>query len=113
MIRRPPRSTLFPYTTLFRSGPARARDRAAAASAVLLAGGRGVRADRPAVVHRGLDPRPGVPVLRGRARDAAARDDRNVPPHRPLLVFLPHRPGSRVPVDPAGACAPAHPAGPL
>src|SRR5947207_5106872 len=26
MIRRPPRSTLFPYTTLFRSGSARARD---------------------------------------------------------------------------------------
>src|SRR3989442_11363361 len=25
MIRRPPRSTLFPYTTLFRSGAARAR----------------------------------------------------------------------------------------
>src|ERR1022692_5126331 len=25
MIRRPPRSTLFPYTTLFRSRPARAR----------------------------------------------------------------------------------------
>src|SRR5258707_5341070 len=25
MIRRPPRSTLFPYTTLFRSQPARAR----------------------------------------------------------------------------------------
>src|SRR5688572_32289000 len=30
MIRRPPRSTLFPYTTLFRSGdPLRGRDRAA------------------------------------------------------------------------------------
>src|SRR5690349_24199717 len=28
MIRRPPRSTLFPYTTLFRSGRAAARDRA-------------------------------------------------------------------------------------
>src|SRR5256885_10819297 len=29
MIRRPPRSTLFPYTTLFRSGPTdRAEDRA-------------------------------------------------------------------------------------
>src|SRR3712207_8300998 len=30
MIRRPPRSTLFPYTTLFRSGPCRdhGRDRA-------------------------------------------------------------------------------------
>src|SRR5256885_4456367 len=26
MIRRPPRSTLFPYTTLFRSGPFRAID---------------------------------------------------------------------------------------
>src|SRR2546430_10283250 len=26
MIRRPPRSTLFPYTTLFRSGPCPARD---------------------------------------------------------------------------------------
>src|SRR2546430_9150136 len=26
MIRRPPRSTLFPYTTLFRSGGARRRD---------------------------------------------------------------------------------------
>src|SRR5436309_8509249 len=28
MIRRPPRSTLFPYTTLFRSGPGRAGRRA-------------------------------------------------------------------------------------
>src|SRR3712207_8064908 len=27
MIRRPPRSTLFPYTTLFRSGPRRLRPR--------------------------------------------------------------------------------------
>src|SRR5258705_1225951 len=27
MIRRPPRSTLFPYTTLFRSSPARPRTR--------------------------------------------------------------------------------------
>src|SRR2546427_8027163 len=27
MIRRPPRSTLFPYTTLFRSGPAAGPDR--------------------------------------------------------------------------------------
>src|SRR2546430_7277044 len=31
MIRRPPRSTLFPYTTLFRSRAARARGRAACA----------------------------------------------------------------------------------
>src|SRR5947208_11521688 len=31
MIRRPPRSTLFPYTTLFRSSPRRARPRSWAA----------------------------------------------------------------------------------
>src|SRR5437879_9455443 len=31
MIRRPPRSTLFPYTTLFRSPAARAEDRGAGA----------------------------------------------------------------------------------
>src|SRR5689334_24380171 len=31
MIRRPPRSTLFPYTTLFRSDPRGVRNRAAAA----------------------------------------------------------------------------------
>src|SRR3712207_7952929 len=30
MIRRPPRSTLFPYTTLFRSSPAPRQDRSAA-----------------------------------------------------------------------------------
>src|SRR3712207_7677833 len=33
MIRRPPRSTLFPYTTLFRSGEAAGRDQGAAARA--------------------------------------------------------------------------------
>src|SRR2546430_11825682 len=34
MIRRPPRSTLFPYTTLFRSGPALERRQASPAAAV-------------------------------------------------------------------------------
>src|SRR5258707_11810031 len=38
MIRRPPRSTLFPYTTLFRSRKARARIALAAVSAGLYAG---------------------------------------------------------------------------
>src|SRR5690349_23891019 len=37
MIRRPPRSTLFPYTTLFRSGSARAPGRGSRGA------GRGVR----------------------------------------------------------------------
>src|SRR5256885_12354190 len=55
MIRRPPRSTLFPYTTLFRSRHARAHHahpqdhaRAAGAGAVCRAGGR--RRGQP-VVH--------------------------------------------------------------
>src|SRR3712207_7967733 len=44
MIRRPPRSTLFPYTTLFRSGAARAARRAARGNdAVRRGGSRGAR----------------------------------------------------------------------
>src|SRR3712207_8864569 len=44
MIRRPPRSTLFPYTTLFRSRDRRSADRP---------GDRRVRVERrPAVLHR-------------------------------------------------------------
>src|SRR3989442_4801076 len=39
MIRRPPRSTLFPYTTLFRSGQRRVRRCAAAARTVDRSGG--------------------------------------------------------------------------
>src|SRR2546430_11264136 len=58
MIRRPPRSTLFPYTTLFRSVPGVHVERAAVAAAAA-AGGRGAgavrggadRRDRP-VRHR-------------------------------------------------------------
>src|SRR3712207_8828723 len=45
MIRRPPRSTLFPYTTLFRSGARRHRRRPEVAQ-----GRAGLRDDRPAVV---------------------------------------------------------------
>src|SRR2546429_5478354 len=58
MIRRPPRSTLFPYTTLFRSGRERevARDRA------------GVR-DRDLARHR----RPRLHLVRREDRRAVAR----------------------------------------
>src|SRR2546422_6506572 len=48
MIRRPPRSTLFPYTTLFRSEEARARERVA----------RLGERPREAVAERRLPPRP-------------------------------------------------------
>src|SRR3712207_8048656 len=60
MIRRPPRSTLFPYTTLFRSPDREHPGRVLAAAARHRAGGaagRGVaRAGHPAVVAAG--PRP-------------------------------------------------------
>src|SRR5258707_11769187 len=51
MIRRPPRSTLFPYTTLFRSGPADLRDRAFAGSARPGARARRVRGRRRSEEH--------------------------------------------------------------
>src|SRR3989441_1343909 len=43
MIRRPPRSTLFPYTTLFRSAPGRAPDDRGARALHLRVRGRGRR----------------------------------------------------------------------
>src|SRR3712207_8593481 len=44
MIRRPPRSTLFPYTTLFRSRPPERAGRQHRRRRALAAGGRAVRA---------------------------------------------------------------------
>src|SRR3712207_8795551 len=62
MIRRPPRSTLFPYTTLFRSGggPA-APARRALGVEVVLGAALPLRADRPARPEgrRLRAPRPG------------------------------------------------------
>src|SRR2546430_11717625 len=43
MIRRPPRSTLFPYTTLFRSYPARCEQREEAENVAEREGGDGAR----------------------------------------------------------------------
>src|SRR5574340_156254 len=70
MIRRPPRSTLFPYTTLFRSGeraPATAPDRrrghaGAGAAGALLAKRllRAVRDRRPALLRPAADPGVGL-----------------------------------------------------
>src|SRR2546422_8589448 len=55
MIRRPPRSTLFPYTTLFRSGAARLSPRA-----------------RPARRHHALD-RPAAALLDRRSSERLRR----------------------------------------
>src|SRR5260221_10771121 len=51
MIRRPPRSTLFPYTTLFRSSPAYVRP--TCLPVVRVEAGRGTRRLRPAVARPG------------------------------------------------------------
>src|SRR2546429_6074254 len=57
MIRRPPRSTLFPYTTLFRSPPFGGRDREPDAQAG--AGDRRFPAEAPSGLRRDvLAPRP-------------------------------------------------------
>src|SRR5258708_15408913 len=59
MIRRPPRSTLFPYTTLFRSGRDARGPRAADRQ-----GPGAARAQRDDPLLRGIDSDPGV--VRGR-----------------------------------------------
>src|SRR3989440_8353872 len=87
MIRRPPRSTLFPYTTLFRSG-----GRAAVAAAQPVVGGLLCRARR-------TQPRGGA--LRQRARLGQLQDVRADAPH--LRV---RRPAGAVAQHPLGR--PAH-----
>src|SRR3712207_6877818 len=70
MIRRPPRSTPFPYTTLFRSRAARARERAAGDA----------RAALPprARAHRERE----EAALRPRARRHRSRERRRAAQHR-------------------------------
>src|SRR3712207_7139141 len=62
MIRRPPRSTLFPYTTLFRSAKPgsleRGQRRAAVAGGVVRAGQSGRVVRVPALQHACLDASP-------------------------------------------------------
>src|SRR3712207_7319868 len=63
MIRRPPRSTLFPYTTLFRSAPARDQPR-----------GR-MRTEFPFLLPRGYVDGSGTVHRDGVMRLATARDE--------------------------------------
>src|SRR3712207_8200592 len=70
MIRRPPRSTLFPYTTLFRSREGRLRR--AGAAAVRLRGPARDRASRsPSPCQRGGTPECGAGPADGAARSEA------------------------------------------
>src|SRR2546429_9662675 len=77
MIRRPPRSTLFPYTTLFRSRRGRWRERA-----LRTRSGRGGRSRRTCDRAPGGSARrtPPPPVVPPRARDArpARSEERRV-----------------------------------
>src|SRR5258708_11218703 len=61
MIRRPPRSTLFPYTTLFRSNPSTFR------SSILTPGGREILPSRFSSDER-LGHAPTVPSITRKAR---------------------------------------------
>src|SRR2546421_12508779 len=68
MIRRPPRSTLFPYTTLFRSKPS---PRAAAPSAPVLSA-RNRRRDREGGMGRKLTGAERLPLTQGNGASQVA-----------------------------------------
>src|SRR2546430_16694463 len=115
MIRRPPRSTLFPYTTLFRSGAVESRA-AAVSAAPLPALPRGVSpgpADRAGLGRRLERHRPragGAEAVPGRAQRVRARGG-SVPRARlgalppQLHVVEPGRVRRRAARDQAGARA--------
>src|SRR3989475_11004068 len=94
MIRRPPRSTLFPYTTLFRSPHTRGDEAAGHAPAVL-----GAARDDALVGHARAQPRR---VERDGRLGFRVRDRRGGPPSRedgwppPRAAFhIPRRAGPR------------------
>src|SRR3989440_3241590 len=108
MIRRPPRSTLFPYTTLFRSrhqvrlqhrcGPGRLPDELAAAREMVIprALGAGPQAGEAQPAHRARPEqsfrvgRGGAPVLTEDGRDRLERLTRGLP-KAPQALVTPHR----------------------
>src|SRR3712207_7585278 len=91
MIRRPPRSTLFPYTTLFRSVVGRGNDRGGRARVGAAAGGglaAAVRGLRRGGASAAVDPRadPRVATLaRGQDRKSTRLNSRHA--HISYAVF--------------------------
>src|SRR3712207_8857168 len=88
MIRRPPRSTLFPYTTLFRSGPdRRGRHRPGETRARAAPGRHASRARGPRRRRRG---RPGPRGRRGRVGGRGGGGggrEKTVNQTRPKILF--------------------------
>src|SRR6266498_3809581 len=106
MIRRPPRSTLFPYTTLFRSGPDAPATATGTAPAHRPAGGPPVhRARRPSPPDRPTRPPP-IPDTPEPARPTAAhRQPRSPRHHDAVTPGEPHCAARRPvisPVQPGG-----------
>src|SRR2546422_9159240 len=92
MIRRPPRSTLFPYTTLFRSAPVAAKPRVQICLAGL--GLEHLRVD-PLAREHGLEPPGGLELVARRVGgvdgDVLREERRRLAAQRaPLLVRLRH-----------------------
>src|ERR1041385_529321 len=94
MIRRPPRSTLFPYTTLFRSGRVESLlpDRAAGSSLPPPAReGAGGGWGKNAITSSRTSPHPSPPPPAGEGNFTQAREDSRYPLHaitqRPMFMY--------------------------
>src|SRR5256885_784078 len=90
MIRRPPRSTLFPYTTLFRSAPFCRAENPHLPGAQHLRGGRDNAFGDPAILHRE------VPENEERRREHERPGRAQDPRHAPVLPLRPARCRARV-----------------
>src|SRR3989454_12107079 len=95
MIRRPPRSTLFPYTTLFRSDGAELRTTGGTAVLDLSDGSRVSVLPFSAVQFRGTNGMSGLSILHGRLTFRLPADTR-VEILTPLAQLTPVRQGPMV-----------------
>src|SRR5260370_28910006 len=100
MIRRPPRSTLFPYTTLFRSLFGVLRDQRVGADErlprdahrvgyVAIAAEIGVLADRDVAVENHMRRQEGVILDPAAVADLAAAPDHHIVPYRGVEIYRP------------------------
>src|SRR5258708_15037769 len=97
MIRRPPRSTLFPYTTLFRSPPSKNQATKSLRRTPAIAAGAEERARSRAAAFLLPKPSPRLRQSSSRARDwLSGADLRQRPDVRPQGILRPWRPDARI-----------------